>query len=255
VALGSFVPAGRGSTPRPAGDLDALRSTIIKGIKDFDANQGRSLQRIIGPSQVGVPCPRALAYMASAVEPLVGNSDPWPAIVGTALHNWCDLAFKGHPEFLTNLSIRVGPMPGKADLYHIPTGTLIDLKFPGNTAFQSYSGHGPEDSYWWSGLGSQYRVQLQCYGAGVQAQGRPVRKVALFVAGKAKPLPTAVMVGWDYDPAVVTWALERRAAAYTLRAAGVDPRAVTATPEPKICYFCEYRGADDRGLCDEGKTS
>ena len=64
----------------------ALKHELSQVILWNEHNAPRSLQRAIGPSELGDPCDRKLAYRIAGIEP-VNFGDPWPAIVGTSIHD------------------------------------------------------------------------------------------------------------------------------------------------------------------------
>ena len=64
--------------------LLALKSAILHAA----SNAPRSRQREIGPSEVGEPCLRRLAYKVAGTEPTNDGGDPWRPVVGTAAHAW-----------------------------------------------------------------------------------------------------------------------------------------------------------------------
>ncbi len=75
--------------------LSDLKELIIRA----DAEKPRSVQRVPGPSEVGHPCQRKLAYTMNRArtdrpeaEGYNKNSDPMAAIIGTATHAWLEEA-------------------------------------------------------------------------------------------------------------------------------------------------------------------
>lgn len=125
-ALGDAVERG------PADEIaKALRDMIRHGSRVMP----RSQQKALGPSEVGHPCPRKLAYglMDEPGEP--GFSDPLPSLIGTAFHSWLEWAAPQHNELLgrerwlpeTKVTVREG-LSGTCDLFDTDTGTVIDHK-------------------------------------------------------------------------------------------------------------------------------
>jgi hypothetical protein len=53
----------------------------------------RSLQRRIGPSEVGADCDRRLAYKLSDWPEVAADGDPIASVLGTAFHAWMEEAF------------------------------------------------------------------------------------------------------------------------------------------------------------------
>lgn len=125
----------------PAGlGAELVRDVVGEALKV----QPRSLQREIGPSEIGIPCPRRLGYKFAHVPPTGIAPIKWAAAVGTAVHreftDWC-LSFNerhGVTRFLPDLRVYVGdlyaefgggrPIFGTLDALDVATGTVIDLK-------------------------------------------------------------------------------------------------------------------------------
>lgn len=76
-----------------------LRSLIADRIE----NHERSLQRIIGASEIGTPCVRKLALKLSDVDPVpeqLDADDKWRATVGAAVHDWLAAMLRADNERL-----------------------------------------------------------------------------------------------------------------------------------------------------------
>ena len=71
--------------------IDELRNLV----RDVDAKKPRSLQTTIGPSDAGTECSRKLGHKLAGTPKVNTFTDPWPAIVGSAVHAWLDNAFIG----------------------------------------------------------------------------------------------------------------------------------------------------------------
>lgn len=112
----------------------ALKHELSQVILWTEHNAPRSLQRSIGPSELGDACDRRLAYRIAGIEP-VNFGDPWPAIVGTSIHDWLERAINRYQStvkdlgYLTELRVYPDPMvKGRSDLFHVPTATVVDHK-------------------------------------------------------------------------------------------------------------------------------
>lgn len=117
-------------------DETGLRTEIIRIIKHTANNAPRNLQRHIGPSQVGTPCARELAYGLSDLTPNSDLHDPWPSIIGTAVHAWlADAMEAANPAppapkiWIPETRVDVGfGLRGSSDVFHVPTGCVCDWK-------------------------------------------------------------------------------------------------------------------------------
>jgi hypothetical protein len=184
-----------------------LLATLTDTIRLADANKPRSTQRYIGPSEVGDPCPRRLSYKIMEVEPVNTRSDPWAAIIGTAVHAWLADTFTqanaglDQPRWLVEQ--RVYPtdgIPGSCDLYDTWTRTVIDWKIVGPSRLKEYKNHGPSP---------QYQAQAHLYGLGWSRAGHDVAQVALAFLPRNSWLGDAHLWTDDYDPTYARKALDR----------------------------------------------
>jgi hypothetical protein len=161
----------------------ALKQELTDIILWAENNSPRSLQMAVGPSELGDPCDRRLAYRIAGIQTFNNLMDPWPAIVGTAIHSWTEESVNrymnttGTRDWLTEVGLRPDPMvKGRSDLYKISTGTVVDLKTAGTDVFRKIKKIGPPEGY---------KVQVQIYGLGHVRAGRPVNNVALVFVPRA----------------------------------------------------------------------
>lgn len=125
---------------RPETVLDELLEEIRHGI----TNQPRSLQRRIGPSEIGDPCPKALLHKLNGDEE-TDRGVAWKAWVGTGIHAMLEQTFTnpdavgqnpdrdGGPRYLLEQRVTVGhvdgqPVTGSCDLFDRESGTIVDWK-------------------------------------------------------------------------------------------------------------------------------
>src|SRR5215213_10027970 len=96
----------------------------------------RSLQKAPGPSELGSPCARRIAYKLLGM-PRNDQRPNWKATVGTGVHLWLAEAFAAdnerQPRWLIETKVGVGladrhNITGHCDLYDLQTHTLIDHK-------------------------------------------------------------------------------------------------------------------------------
>lgn len=138
----------------------------------------RSQQVHLGPSEIGATCDRQVVSKLVRAPRTNNISDPWPSIVGTAVHAWLAQAFNddnGRDRMLRWITeARVTPhpdYPGSADLYDAQEAAVIDHKVLGATSLAKVKSP--------TGPSRRYRVQLLLYGAGYRALGLPVKRVVL----------------------------------------------------------------------------
>lgn len=234
-------------TEHETGAGAAIAQMIRTLIVDTANNAPRSRQRRIGPSEVGNPCTRALAYKALDWPEVSGaDRDPWASIQGTAVHAWmAELFEKRDPNgerYLVEkrVTVRQGysydsTIAGSADLYDKATGTVYDWKVTGVTSLQKYRSGGP---------GDQYRIQANLYGLGMENAGEKPQRVAIVFLPRHHILEPYVWVD-DYRRDVAEQALARLDAIREL-VLKLDPEknpqhwALFPTDPKAKCVFCPW---------------
>jgi hypothetical protein len=212
--------------------------TLKQVVRDHEASRPRSLQTAIGPSEVGAPCDRRLAYKLLQTEPVNTDSDPWAAIVGTSVHAWLDTAFAdenqriGRERWLTSLTIDIPTyVTGTIDLYDTDTASVIDHKVVGATAYKRYAKEGPSE---------QYRIQGHVYAAGLRIAGYPAETVAIAFWSRSGALKDSFYWSEPYDETIVEKALSRLDALRTTTSLlGTGALPLIGTTEA-FCSWCPY---------------
>ena len=227
--------------------MTAVEDLYLGVIKDGITRHPRSLQKRIGPSEIGKPCDRWILHK------LNGDGEPergpaWKPAVGTAVHDqlerWFDAANRPgggdvrNMEWVTEWEVTVGAIGGQwitghSDLFHVPTGTVIDHKIVGPKQLSKYRLHGPSQ---------QYRVQAHLYGAGFTNDGGwgPARTVAIAFLPRDGELSNTVFWSEPYDPHLAASAMLRAERLNTmLQVVGIDA-ALAASPlcDDEWCTWC-----------------
>lgn len=207
LSLWTGEATSRGTDPQLVGDelIDLIREGILAG-------DMRSRQVEIGPSEIGHPCARSLAYRLAGVPHTGTQNTPWRQWIGTQVHTGTELfahqanANRG-TRWLTDLYVEVGELyPGRAirghlDFLDLLTATIVDLKVPGSTAMRTYGPGKPESP--------QYRIQVNAYGRGVQRAGFLPEHVAILRLSPARELHEGIFKAERYDEQVAVDALNR----------------------------------------------
>lgn len=240
---------------RATGDLFTHLMGVIQHRID---NHPRSLQKRIGPSEIGTPCDRQLAYKLAGV-PESRDSDKWKATVGTAIHSWLEQAFVAdchgkHPapwlveNKVTTAHIGEDEIDGSTDLYARPWAAVVDWKTCSPSVLKTRKKEGPTPSQ---------EVQLHDYGRGWAARGLPVETVHLVYLPRNGELREAVHWSAPFDPSIAERAYERANRISTLvTALGIAPAlALTkADGTPAIgtvdapCVHCDWYLPGSRDL-------
>src|SRR5262245_21915942 len=178
----------------------------MKIVRDADASNPRHLQMTLGPSEVGHPCLRRMAYGLLNRKHAGPGYDPLPSVIGTAVHAWlfnaavhCNAAL-GRQRWHAEIKVRIaGNLSGTADLYDADTQTVVDWKVPGRNRFDMYRRE----------MSEVYRTQVHLYGYGLELMGMPVRKVAICLLPRGGSLCSTYLWTQDYDEAIAEAAVAR----------------------------------------------
>lgn len=229
-----------------------IRSDIVDVIRWVDNHSSRSLQQAIGPSELGDPCERKIAYRLVGVKELNEWADPLPAIVGTAVHAWLERAITRFQtvhhmdRWVTESTVQVdGLLRGHVDLYDRELFTVIDFKTVSPTKLKEWKSKGPSE---------QHIDQVNLYAMGMAADGEPVRYVSLIAIPRSGWLSDVRVWVNEYEPARAHRALARMyAIADKLIAMGdrMDFSALPAVPG-KGCGFCPWYVGGDREASEAG---
>lgn len=155
-------------------------------------NNPRSLQKRVGPSELGMDCEHCLtAKLAGWTKTEEGI--PWASTVGTAIHAHLETLIWQHNlqterdnhhqphRYYTEQTITVGtingePITGSIDVLDVATKTTIDWKCVSPTSLNQYKKNGPSN---------QYRVQAHLYAKGCNDSGIKVENVAICFLPRA----------------------------------------------------------------------
>ena len=157
--------------------IEPVADLILDRIEQHDANRPRSLQADVGPSDLGGECDHCLAAKFAGWQKK--RELAWLPYIGTAVHEYLGKAFDASTgEWLVEQPVSVGTIMGRdvwgtADLYHLPTRTVIDFKIVGvKTLRDARAGR----------VSEQYRRQVHLYGKGFEA-----RNVAVLFLPRSSP--------------------------------------------------------------------
>jgi hypothetical protein len=227
-----------GSDPR------LLHDELLMAIREGIRAHPRTLQRRIGPSEMGTPCLRKMGYRLLDVDPCQG-SESWLPTVGTAVHAWLAEQFAltnlslGFTRYLIEHTVSVGTVggvevTGTADLYDRVTATVIDWKVVGAARLAVARSRSKDR------IGNTYRVQANLYGRGFRAKGLPVERVTVAFLPRNGQLTEAVFVTEDHDPELAEEALKLAdATAVALQEIGADLLQHMPTADD-YCISCSW---------------
>lgn len=192
----------------------AMAQRVADLIVDAALHSPRSMQKRIGPSEVGEPCERKLSYKMLDWPEAAGDRDPIASVLGTGFHSWMEEVFTSRntvidgttPRYKVEekVTVREGytddaTLRGSSDLYDRLSGTVFDWKLVGTSSLDNYRRKGP---------GDQYRIQAHLYGLGQENAGETPTRVAIVFVARYHELKVHV---WTeaYDRQVALDALAR----------------------------------------------
>ncbi|MEE1818005.1 hypothetical protein PUR59_23660 [Streptomyces sp. SP18ES09] len=246
----------------------ALATRVGSLIVDAANNAPRSLQKRIGPSEVGDPCERKLSYKLLDWPEVAAPGDPIASVLGTSFHAWMEEKFTERQTLLADgitprykveerVTVRRGiteaaNLDGSSDLYDRLTRTVFDWKLVGKSSLDKYRRQGP---------GEQYRKQGHLYGLGQENAGETPERIAIVFVGRHHELLVHVWTE-PYDRQVALDALARLDQ-IRQRLLDLDPEsrpdnwAQIPTSEQAKCRFCPWLnpGATDLSVGCPGITN
>lgn len=240
--MSSFLSATTTTSPRGNNPLSTqLAADVADVLIRASGGSARSRQRHVGPSEIGHPCDRQVAGKLAGLADGMGSSgDPWPSIVGTAVHAWLAEAFT-HVDARRWLTERsVTPIPGHsgtADLYDVDRMAVLDHKVMGASTLAKLTISGPS---------RVYLVQLLLYALGYMKAGFRVEHVGIVAYPRVGSSLSGIYV-WtmpmdaaarDLLVQVMAELTRRKAYAAQLEARTLTLADVPATPD--TCTFCPF---------------
>jgi hypothetical protein len=252
----------QGNSPWAAARAGQLADVVRR----YSARRPRSLQKHLGPSELGVSCDRQVVGKLLGVPTTNHVTDPWPSFMGTAGHAEMEDVFAwentqlGSIRYMTEERVFPGGAfaehPGTADLYDAWEACLGDHKFLGATSMDTVKSP--------AGPPRKYQAQLGIYGLGEMAAGRPVKRVALFAWPRTGSSLAGLYV-WEHamDAQMAQLLYEvaddtkrRKAQAAAVAAGQARWSDVPREPDHHECYFCPfYRPGVEDGVGCPGTVS
>jgi hypothetical protein len=240
-------------------DAAALKHELIEQVRAYSAADPRSLQKTIGPSEIGDPCDSRVIRTALGMESL-SHPDPWASFVGTATHARLADVFEsvnkalGVERYLTERRVYVTDgISGCCDLYR--DGLVIDHKVMGTETHREIRLRGFENN-------AKYRVQGHLYGLGWERAGFDVQTVAVAAWKRSGFLDDLHIQMEPYNRVLAEQALDRLSMLVAWAADNQaderdEPWLDIATAPGKGCGFCPFydplASKNTRMRCKDGR--
>lgn len=223
---------------------EAIGDTLLSEVIGSIVNQPRSLQKRIGPSELGIPCSiRLLKKLAGVPEPPRPDV-PWKPTIGTAVHAYLEEAFTKlsapgteqagryrMEERVTVGNIGDTAITGSTDLFDEWTRTVVDWKIIGSNMMKKYRAHGPSQ---------QYRVQAHLYGRGWVNAGFDTQMVCIAFLPRETEFTDSFIWTEPYQEQIAEAALDRaNKLAHLINTIGVDAAVSLYQPcDDRWCPWC-----------------
>lgn len=243
-------------------DPGIMRAEFERIFVDAARNSPRSQQREVGPSELGTPCARRLAYRL-ADAPTHNERDPWRPTVGTATHAWIAEALAeynlktheqyGFSRYLIECRVMVGmvngnPITGSADCYDRVTAEVTDWKIVGTTTLKNARRAGRQAIF-----KPGYRVQAHLYGLGFLLRGLPVVAVNIAYLPSGGELREAVWQREEMNQSVAVQAIARAdVIATAMDQVGAETLIAGLPRTDDLCTYCPFYspGANEAHVWD-----
>lgn len=232
-----LVPSEQGSRPAPAPATGGAVETWARELFwQADAMSSRSVQRHIGPSEIGTPCDRQLAYKLQGASPLQPGGGSLAAIAGTGVHGWIanriETLYDGTSRYLVETRGEYRGVKGTIDLFDRLTHRVVDWKTKEDAAAIRRIRREPDP---WT---PSWIVQTAIYGAAMEAAGEPVEEVAIVLVPRSGKIDDIFALVRPFDRGIADAAIDRM-----LALAETAPEDATVHTSG-LCYSCPfYRNA------------
>lgn len=189
-------------------EICARLKEIFYAYNNRSAEDNRSAQETLGPSEIGTPCDRRISLSLMRVPGCNPGGDGYAAFRGTAVHAslaemfmWAD-AGTGRFAVEQLLTFPSAHVPkGTGDLLDRVLLAFLDHKVMGDWSLNKLKTEGPSP---------QYRVQVHTYAYGARLKGEDVEHVAIIGWPSDKSSLDNLYVWTErYDPQVARDALAR----------------------------------------------
>jgi hypothetical protein len=241
-----------GSSPWARRYAAELRRVVVETAN----NSARTLQRHLGPSEIGSPCDRQVAGKFAGLPTTNHVVDPWASVIGTAVHAWLADAFMADnlrhgPRWIAEQKVTPHPdHQGTADLYDAQEFAVVDHKILGESSMAKVRAA--------SGPPVHYVIQLLLYALGYRVLGLPVRRVALAAYPRTSHTLDGLYVweretGPQDDPfleEVFRLTARRKQYGDDILSGRLSLTDIPSAPDDDSCFFCPFyrpQSARDNG--------
>ena len=105
----------------------SMKATLVEKLTASDKERPRSLQTLVGPSEIG-GCARRVWHRVNGTEVTNPDTLRLAAIMGTAIHSLIESVFAGDYRYRIETEVLVDDVTGHIDLIDTKTNTVWDWK-------------------------------------------------------------------------------------------------------------------------------
>lgn len=239
------------ATPPPS-TLTELREVLI----DYDLSQPRTIQKELGPSELGGKCIAQIARKLAGAPTQPVREPMWAPWQGGAVHTKMEdvLAFwnkrLGRERFLAEQTLQIdADIIGHGDAYDTDTNTVIDWKYVGVTALKELRSALYNKLPSAEQMKQTYRIQTHIYGWGYEQLGYDVKWVRVVLLARSWKFDDSAEWTEAYDKDLVDWAIKRYdSIKEMLKMLNIEqsPEAISLVPRTpgSECAWCDYKQAE-----------
>lgn len=236
----AIVPQGP-----PPSTLDEVHDMLMR----WENSRPRTVQKTLGPSELGTPCDRQIALKLAGVK-RHDRGLPWAPMCGTAVHELMEEVLRaenerlGRERWVIEQQVQLDDeLSGHGDAFDTDWGMVVDWKYTGSTARRKASRRTVPNAEL---VSPEYRTQAHLYGLGHRNAGRDVRFVRLVLLARSHDFAESVEWTEPYDEKIAVDAMMRfygiRDRVLALNG-GVHPEAlklIEAAPG-EACKWCPFQ--------------
>lgn len=220
-----------------------------EALQRYENSRPRTIQKTLGPSELGTPCDRQIALKLAGVA-RHDRGLPWAPMCGTAVHELMEKVLHaenerlGRQRWIIEQQVQLDDeLSGHGDAFDTDWGMVVDWKYTGTTARRKAARKSVPNSEL---VSMEYRTQAHLYGLGHRNAGRNVRFVRLVLLARSHDFTESVEWTEAYDERIAVDAMMRF---YNIRDAVINtgaaqyPEALIAVPsEPgEACKWCPFQ--------------
>lgn len=251
---------------KPAGPPPSTVRELRQVLIDFEAARPRSMQKALGPSEIGTPCQQEIARKLAGAPRRPITEPTWAPFQGTAVHASMEEVVGfwnrqlGRERWLAEDRLTVvegvpaavpdGPdyptVAGNGDAFDQDYDMVVDWKHVGTTALDKLRAGKRLGKHPAEQVSPTYRVQAHLYGMGHAAKGRAVRHVRLVLLARSWKYDDSDEWTEEYREDIALKAIERYWSIVDLlhdlggTAVGDLITAVPAAPGKDVCKWCPF---------------